>query len=114
MCFIVFIPRPVTTSFDRFFAVAVHSSCVLKLSGTGPVRGPSKKGNRTETGPDFKALYLTPMSKRVSIATPELRSFGDSEMSCVNGRGFNFDVAPSFVGIWGPLISRVGDVRGSE
>ena len=50
------------------------------------------------------------MSKRVSIATPELRSFGDSEMSFVNGRGFNFDVAPSLVGIWCPLISRIGDV----
>ena len=33
-----------------------------------------------------------------------------SEMSCVNGRGFNFDVAPSLVGIWCPLIYRVGDV----
>ena len=54
--FIVFIPRPVTTSFLRFFAVPVHGSCILKLSGTGPVRGPSKKDNRTETGPDFKAL----------------------------------------------------------
>ena len=31
-------------------------------------------------------------------------------MSCVNGRGFNFDVAPSLVGICCPLISRVGDV----
>ena len=30
-------------------------------------------------------------------------------MGCVNGRGFNFDVAPSLVGIWCPLISRVGD-----
>ena len=37
-------------------------------------------------------------------------------MSCVNGRGFNFDVAPSLVGIWCPLISRVryvGDVGGA-
>ena len=50
------------------------------------------------------------MSKRVSIATPELRSFGDSEMSCINGCGFNFDVAPLLVGIWCPLISKVGDV----
>ena len=64
-CFIVFIPRPVTTSFLRFFcvflrffAVPVHGSCILKLSGTGPVCGPSKKGNRTETGLDFKALIL--------------------------------------------------------
>ena len=31
-------------------------------------------------------------------------------MSCINGRGFNFDVAPSLVGTWCPLISRVGDV----
>jgi hypothetical protein len=53
------------TSYDRFFAVfcgffavPVRGSWILKLSGTGPVRGPSKKGNRTEpeTGPDFKAL----------------------------------------------------------
>ena len=35
---------------------------------------------------------------------------GASELSCVNGRGFNFDVAPSLVGIWCPLIYRVGDV----
>ena len=35
---------------------------------------------------------------------------GASEMSCVNGRGFNFDVAPSLVGICCPLISMVGDV----
>ena len=61
-CFIVFIPRPVTTSFDRFFVffffftVLVHGPCILKLSGTGLVHGPSKKGNRTETGLDFKAL----------------------------------------------------------
>ena len=52
----VFIPGPVTTGFLRFFAVPVRGSWILKLSGTGPVRGPSKKGNRTETGPDFKAL----------------------------------------------------------
>ena len=35
------------------------------------------------------------------------------ELSCINGRGFNFDVAPSLVGIWCPLISRVGDVGGA-
>ena len=34
-------------------------------------------------------------------------------MSCINGRGFNFDVAPSLVGIWCPLISRVGVVGGA-
>ena len=48
--------QPVFCVFLRFFAVPVRGSCILKLSGTGPVRGPSKKGNRTETGPDFKAL----------------------------------------------------------
>ena len=47
------------TGFLRFFAVPVRGSCILKPSGTGPVRGPSKKGNRTETGPDFKALRIT-------------------------------------------------------
>ena len=56
----------------------------------------------------------TKLSKCVLIATPELRSFGASEVSCVNGRGFNFDVAPSLVGIWCPLISRVGDSEMSE
>ena len=50
------------------------------------------------------------MSKHVSIATPEIQSFGASEISCINGCGFNFDVAPSLVGIWCPLISRVRDV----
>jgi hypothetical protein len=56
--FTVFIPGPVTTAvFLRFFfAVPVRGSWILKLSGTGPVRGLSKKGNSTETGPDFKAL----------------------------------------------------------
>ena len=39
---------------------------------------------------------------------------GASEVSYVNGRGFNFDVAPSLVGIWCPLIYKVGDVGGSE
>ena len=34
-------------------------------------------------------------------------------MSCINGRGFNFDVAPLLVGIWCLLISRVGDVGGA-
>ena len=48
--------QPVSTGFLWFFAVPVCGSCILKLSRTGQVRGPSKKGNRTETGPDFKAL----------------------------------------------------------
>jgi hypothetical protein len=58
MCFTVFIPGPVTTGFLLFFAVPVRGSWILKLSGTGPVCGPSKKGYRTETGPDFKALSI--------------------------------------------------------
>ena len=59
---------------------------------------------------DLRQPSPTKLSKRVSIATPELRSFGASEMSYVNGLGFNFDVAPSLVGIWCPLIYEVGDV----
>ena len=45
--FIIFILRPVTTSYNwflQFFVVLVRGSWILKLSGTGPVRGPSKKG----------------------------------------------------------------------
>ena len=33
------------------------------------------------------------------------------EVGRINRRGFNFNVAPSLVGIQCPLISRVGDVR---
>ena len=43
--------------FFFFFAVAVSGYWILKLSGTGLVYDPSKKGNRTETGPDLKALF---------------------------------------------------------
>jgi hypothetical protein len=42
--------------FYGFFAVPDRGSWILKLSGTGRVRGLSKKGNGTRTGPDFKAL----------------------------------------------------------
>jgi hypothetical protein len=64
----------------RFFAVPVRGSWILKLSGTGPVRGPSKKGNRTETGPDFKALKLSNNGlnmtrERVSYDTCDLVDF---------------------------------------
>ena len=45
--------------------VPVHGSCILKLSGTGPVCGPSKKGNRTETRPDFKALCACRYNKYI-------------------------------------------------
>jgi hypothetical protein len=63
--YIVFILRLVTTSLDRFFAVPIRGSWILKLSGTGPVCGPSKKGNGTGTGPDFKALGRTSVYKPV-------------------------------------------------
>ena len=43
----------------QFFAVLVCSSWILKLSGTSLVRGPSIKGNMTETGQDPKALSIT-------------------------------------------------------
>ena len=65
---------------------------------------------REEKRRGLDLFFLMFLSKRVSIATPELQSFGDSEMGFVNGHGFNFDVAPSLVGIWCPLISKVGDV----
>ena len=72
-CFIVFIPRPVTTSFDWFFVFFfffffffffccgsgpqfLHSEVFWDLSGSWSFQ----KGNRTETGPDFKALSLNP------------------------------------------------------
>ena len=54
------------TSYNQFFAVPVSSSCILKLSGTGPVCGPSKKDNRTETRLDFKAL--SSMGAHISMA----------------------------------------------
>ena len=50
----------------------------------------------------------------VSVKTRIDSNSGASEVSCVNGRGFNFDVAPSLVGIGCPLISRVGDSEMSE
>ena len=43
----------------------------------------------------------------VSVKTRIDSNSGASEVSYVNGRGFNFDVAPLLVGIWCPLISRV-------
>ena len=48
------------TGYDwlRPVAVLVRGSWILKVSGTGLVFSPSKKGNRTETRPDFKALNL--------------------------------------------------------
>ena len=96
--FIIFIPRPVTTSYDRFFAVPVRGSCILKPSGTGPVRGPSKKGNRTETGPDFKALiviawsvfhfFCSPFSFRSRARQPVL-SFEAELLVCLSSTVFD-------------------------
>ena len=63
--------QPVLTGFLRFFAVPVRSSCILKLYVTGPVRGPSKKGNRTETGPDFKALVFVDLNFK-SLSFPKI------------------------------------------
>ena len=57
--FIVFIPRPVTTSLDWFFAVFAVLACrswILKLSGTRLVCGPS---NRTKTGWTLKHYVLS-------------------------------------------------------
>ena len=50
----------------------------------------------------------TPMTVGVKMCIDS--NSGASEISCINGRGFNFDVVPSLIGIWCPLISRVGDV----
>ena len=70
--------QPVSTGFLRFFAVPVHSSCILKISGTGPIRSPSKKGNRTETGPDFKALFsLNSMIAREDVSGVKMDSISD-------------------------------------
>ena len=80
-CFIVFIPRPVTTSFDRFFAVLVHNSCILKLSGTSPVCSPSKKGNRTETGLDFKALNNMVFGKAFVELMQEIRCYTGEDIA---------------------------------
>ena len=63
-----------------------------------------------KTGPNdvfFKILI------NVSVKTRIESNSGASEISCINRCGFNFDVVPSLVGIWCPLISRVGDVRGA-
>ena len=57
-CFIVFIPRPVTTGFDWFFCGSGPRFLHSEAFWTGPVCGSSKKGNRTEIGPDFSALLV--------------------------------------------------------
>ena len=59
------------------------------------------------------AFTLEVHLNRMSVKTRIDSNSGASEMSCINGRGFNFDVAPSLVEIWCPLISRVGDVGGA-
>ena len=45
-----------------------------------------------------------------SVKTRIDSNSGASEISRINRCGFNFDVAPLFVGIWCLLIFRVGDV----
>ena len=84
-CFNVFIPRPVTTSFLRFFAVPVRGSCILKLSGTSPVCGPSKKGNRTKTGPDFKALIDLDCSSQENVPYHVKTAYRFTDSFTVNG-----------------------------
>ena len=42
-----------------------------------------------------------------------VQSFRASEVSRINGHGFNFDVVPSLVGIWCLLILRFGVVGGA-
>jgi hypothetical protein len=49
--------------------VPVRGSWILKLSGTGPVCGPSKKGNGTGTGPDFKALGIIHFKEEQTYST---------------------------------------------
>ena len=52
-------------------------------------------------------LLLSSLSKYVSKV---IRNFRASEVSRINRRGFNFDVAPSLVRIWCPLISMFRDI----
>jgi hypothetical protein len=64
-CFNTFIPGLVQISLDRFFPVFSGFGLVfldLATSRTGLGPGPAKKGDRTRTGPDFKALYLHPQT----------------------------------------------------
>ena len=79
--FIIFIPRPVTTSYNRFFCGFLRSwSAVLGFwSFLGLVCGPSKKGNRTETGPDFKALIIH--AQAIHVFLPTLFTYS-SHYSC--------------------------------
>jgi hypothetical protein len=94
-CFTVFILGPVTTGFLRFFAVPVRGSWIMKLSGTNLVCGPSKKGNRTETRPDFKALWTShdnfPTGHGLAQAEPE------PAQAYQHGSGFSFG-RPSLTG----------------
>ena len=72
--------QPVLTGFLQFFAVPVRGFCILKLSGTGPVRSPSKKDNRTETGPDFKALIFGITSQDCLAKLMRTTRFGEIRM----------------------------------
>ena len=58
--FNIFIPdwfELVWTSFLQVFSIPVRGSWILKISRTGPDLGASKKGKKTRTGLDFKALH---------------------------------------------------------
>jgi hypothetical protein len=89
------------TGYDQFgpvfcgFLQFRSSSWILKLSGTGPVCGPSKKGNGTGTGPDFKALF----AKRLTLPNSESKqikvnpSIGLCHFSTLNGPGIYLDAS---------------------
>ena len=53
---------------------------VLRISRTGPGSDPSKKGNRTRTRLDFKALFLNPSQCQI-----EMDSIVYNKFSCVSG-----------------------------
>ena len=52
--FNVFFPKWVRTGFLRFGPVLVLGPWILKISGTGSVLGPSKKGKKTGLDRTFK------------------------------------------------------------
>ena len=49
-------------------------------------------------------FYKSPSGQSGCVKMCIESNSGASEVSCINGRGFNFDVVPSLVGIWCPLI----------
>ena len=65
-------------------------------------------GLHTRRPPDIEGYEFERLKIFLSVKTCIESKSGASEVSRINGRGFNFDVAPSLVGIRCPLISRVG------